>query len=102
MKTLKYMISLKIHLIFAIARSIKSQAPRLGGARFEQRRHVMSATCAKCAFFEDHVANGEKELADAGLCRFNPPVTQIAPDARGLWPVVKESDWCGHFEEENA
>ncbi|SOB92729.1 hypothetical protein [Rhodobacter maris] len=62
----------------------------------------MSATCAKCAFFEDHTANSETELADSGLCRFNPPVTQIAPDSRGLWPVVKENDWCGHFEKETA
>ncbi|WP_045386885.1 hypothetical protein [Falsirhodobacter sp. alg1] len=51
--------------------------------------------CADCAFFEDHVV--EAKADDAGLCRFNPPVTQPSADQRGLWPVVTANDWCGHF-----
>ncbi|MCF1503709.1 MULTISPECIES: hypothetical protein [unclassified Afifella] len=56
--------------------------------------------CSSCAFFEDHHANNDREIRDAGLCRFNPPVTQPVADAVGYWPVVKESDWCGHFAKE--
>ena len=37
------------------------------------------------------------QAADEGLCRFNPPVSQPAPDAHGLWPVVGKEDWCGHY-----
>lgn len=58
--------------------------------------------CSTCAFYEDHVANTKADLPDAGLCRFNPPVSQPSADARGLWPVVKSDDWCGHFEENAA
>lgn len=34
---------------------------------------------------------------DAGLCRYNPPISQPDPDARGFWPVVTAEDWCGHY-----
>ena len=57
----------------------------------------MTKHCAECVFFEDHVANGTQAVRDAGLCRFNPPVTQPSADARGFWPVVTSNDWCGHF-----
>ncbi|SMH37151.1 hypothetical protein SAMN02982922_1874 [Mesorhizobium australicum] len=36
------------------------------------------------------------------LCRYNPPVTQPEPNARGFWPVVSSNDWCGHFSETRA
>lgn len=58
------------------------------------------AACKACAFYENHVANTEKVASDAGLCRFNPPVTQPEANARGLWPVVASNDWCGHFAAE--
>ena len=57
----------------------------------------MSAHCESCAYFDDHAS---KVTADAGLCRFNPPVSQPGPDAHGLWPVVGKEDWCGHFSNE--
>ncbi len=37
---------------------------------------------------------------DAGLCRFNPPVSQPVPESKGLWPVVATQDWCGHYTGE--
>lgn len=43
-------------------------------------------SCYDCTFFEDHVANQGTSVGDAGLCRFNPPVTQPEPNARGFWP----------------
>ncbi|MFK0386917.1 MULTISPECIES: hypothetical protein [Rhizobium/Agrobacterium group] len=59
-------------------------------------------SCNACAFYEDHTANSGKVSADAGLCRFNPPVSQPQADSRGLWPVVSSKDWCGHFSTERA
>ncbi|MCJ8140318.1 hypothetical protein [Falsirhodobacter halotolerans] len=58
--------------------------------------------CADCAFFEDHAANAQAVANDAGLCRFNPPVTQPSADAKGFWPVVGANDWCGHFSTQAA
>lgn len=52
--------------------------------------------CNSCVYFDDHAANDRPAPPDAGLCRFNPPVSQPGPDAHGLWPVVKAEDWCGH------
>jgi hypothetical protein len=63
---------------------------------------TQAATCSSCVFFEDHAnANdAQKTGNDAGLCRFNPPVSQPDANARGLWPVVTTKDWCGHFTAE--
>lgn len=60
----------------------------------------MATTCESCAFFEDHKTNTAVTAENAGLCRFNPPVTQPQADSRGLWPVVSTEDWCGHFKQE--
>lgn len=60
----------------------------------------MTAACKSCAFFEDHAANNEQKVDNAGLCRFNPPVNQPDVASKGLWPVVKLTDWCGHFSSE--
>lgn len=61
---------------------------------------MTNGSCGACAFFDDHKAAAQ--TAHDGLCRFNPPVTQPAPEAHGLWPVVSDSDWCGHFEPETT
>ncbi len=58
------------------------------------------ATCQSCKFFDDHHGNTAQTQDDAGLCRFNPPVSQPSPEAKGLWPVVESKDWCGHFTAE--
>ncbi len=57
-----------------------------------------SGSCGACAFFDEHSAAAQ--AGHEGLCRFNPPVTQPTADAHGLWPVVTEKDWCGHFAPE--
>ena len=63
----------------------------------------MSATCESCTFYDHKNSNtSNAPLADDGLCRFNPPVSQPVPDAHGLWPVVTKSDWCGHFSTQSA
>ena len=63
--------------------------------------HNPSMACTKCRFFDDHASNGGSTSDSAGLCRFNPPVSQPA-DAHGLWPVVTDADWCGHFAPETT
>lgn len=57
---------------------------------------TQDVACTKCKFFDDHVA----KMADEGLCRFNPPVSQPSADTHGLWPVVGPKDWCGHFSHD--
>ena len=61
-----------------------------------------SGACGNCAFFDDHHGNNAASTAEGGLCRFNPPVSQPGPEAHGLWPVVSEKDWCGHFEADKV
>lgn len=61
-----------------------------------------TASCKACSFYEDHAANGNVAVENAGLCRFNPPVSQPEANARGLWPVVASNDWCGHFDSERS
>lgn len=56
-----------------------------------------SSACGNCAFFDDHHGNNAATTQDGGLCRFNPPITQPTAEAHGLWPIVSEQDWCGHF-----
>ena len=58
---------------------------------------ITGAACSSCRFYDDHEGNGGAAEHDAGLCRFNPPVSQPEPKGRGLWPVVTSIDWCGHF-----
>ncbi|MDQ7777446.1 hypothetical protein [Paracoccus aminovorans] len=60
------------------------------------------SSCSACAFFENHAANSDSQLADAGLCRAKPPVTQKDADSRGFWPVVSSNDWCGEFATQFA
>ena len=61
-----------------------------------------SGHCGSCAFFDEHHVNGGASSKDDGLCRFNPPISQPGPDTHGLWPVVAEQDWCGHYAPEHA
>ena len=61
-----------------------------------------ASSCGSCAFFDTHHANGGTSSQDGGLCRFNPPVSQPTPEAHGLWPVVSETEWCGHFAPDSV
>ena len=61
---------------------------------------ITGAACRSCRFYDDHQSNGGGVERDAGLCRFNPPVSQPGPKEQGLWPVVTASDWCGHYAPE--
>ena len=56
----------------------------------------MATACKACAFYETQNA----AVDHAGLCRFNPPVFLTEEEQRGIWPVVKDTDWCGHFADD--
>ena len=58
--------------------------------------------CESCRFYDDHKVNGGSAQDNAGLCRFNPPISQPEPQGRGLWPVVSATDWCGHYTPTNV
>lgn len=63
----------------------------------------MTAACESCTYYDQqNAAQAAKIGKDAGLCRFNPPVSQPGPDAHGLWPVVENKDWCGHYADEKT
>lgn len=49
--------------------------------------------CETCTFFD------KMKMYSTGLCRrFAPTVGD--PRHRGaVWPIVKESDWCGEYEQ---
>ena len=55
--------------------------------------HTQDAACATCIYYDVQAA----ARPDAGLCRYNPPVSQPSPGERSLWPVVAERDWCGQY-----
>ncbi len=59
---------------------------------------MTTCACSNCQFFDNQskAASKAKEKGD-GLCRYNPPFPQSAADSHGLWPVVGNKDWCGHF-----
>ena len=61
---------------------------------------MASANCESCKFFDEHTGNGASAQGDAGLCRFNPPVSQPAPESKRLWPVVTTTERCGPFPAE--
>ena len=62
----------------------------------------MAQACESCTYYDSKHSNGGAKAADAGLCRYNPPVSQPAPDGQGLWPVVTKEDWCGHYASQTT
>jgi hypothetical protein len=62
-------------------------------------RHDTTSACKSCTFFDSSSNNGDAKVENGGLCRYNPPVSQPEASGRGLWPVVRSDDWCGHHTE---
>lgn len=52
------------------------------------------ASCAKCEF-GDKTANNDAVL----YCRRRSPMTVMGNHA-GIFPTVRDTDWCGDFREE--
>ena len=58
---------------------------------------MASMSCESCTYYEQGHTNKGQAARDEGLCRYNPPVSQPGPETHGLWPVVGQRDWCGHY-----
>ena len=59
--------------------------------------------CLNCQFYDRHGANGAGgKSAHAGQCRRNAPqLSPVNPKAyliEGVWPTVRDEDWCGEFK----
>jgi hypothetical protein len=63
---------------------------------------MATSNCASCTYYEGGHTNDGRSSNGEGLCRYNPPVSQPGPDSHGLWPVVGQSDWCGHHSTQAA
>lgn len=63
------------------------------GVQQSQSGTPIEPRCARCRFFGQ---SGATEGLTVGLCRYQPPVHFDAA-GYGIWPVVHESDFCGHF-----
>ena len=56
----------------------------------------MTSHCESCTYFDEHQTNSGKQADGEGLCRFNPPISQPAPDAHGLWHYAAEAAAAQH------
>jgi hypothetical protein len=56
---------------------------------------MTTCACGNCQFFDTQTKAAARTGDSAGLCRYNPPLPQQGEE--GAWPVVRQSDWCGHF-----
>lgn len=59
---------------------------------------MTTCACGNCQFFDtESAAVAKRKENESGLCRYNPPLAQPAGHSLGMWPVVGQADWCGHF-----
>jgi hypothetical protein len=59
---------------------------------------MTTCACGNCQFFDTQSKSAAKSSPKhSGVCRFNPPTPNEEAGSNGLWPVVAEKDWCGHF-----
>lgn len=65
-------------------------------------------TCQGCLFFRKEgisVANfGGGERAPLSTCNSRPPRVVVMPNGsfHTVWPVVKETDWCGEWQPDDV
>jgi hypothetical protein len=59
--------------------------------------------CTNCQFYDRHGGNGAAgKSSNGGQCRRHAP--QLAPNSskqyliEGVWPTVRDEDWCGEFK----
>jgi len=58
--------------------------------------------CLNCQYYDRHPTNGSgAKSAQAGQCRRNAPMlSPVNPKTymiEGVWPTVRDEDWCGEF-----
>ena len=56
-------------------------------------------TCKTCRHFDAPMREGG--LEDEGLCRAYAP-RHMTESEWGIWPAVRDHDWCGEWEEDPA
>jgi len=58
--------------------------------------------CTSCQFYDRHKGNGDTKTGAAGLCRraapHLSPVNQKTYMIEGVWPTVRDDDWCGEWK----
>lgn len=58
--------------------------------------------CANCLFFEALQSDEEDDLGgEYGQCRRAPPVLVEPGAMNGVWPVIREDNWCGEHDFDN-
>lgn len=58
--------------------------------------------CTTCQYYDRNQRGGEAKAGNAGLCRRSAPVlSPVNPKAymiEGVWPTVRDDDWCGEWK----
>jgi hypothetical protein len=59
--------------------------------------------CTTCQFYDRHNARGgDNKTANAGQCRRSAPalspINQKSYMIEGVWPTVRDDDWCGEWK----
>lgn len=66
----------------------------------------MSASCARCRFWDTSIQLQTAPAGTTGLCRCRAPLpgfgsdialTSAIPQFKSGWPFVANTDWCGEF-----
>ena len=58
---------------------------------------IETSNCQSCTYFEVQKTSDDRLAPNLGLCRANPPISVATKHPIGIWPTVKESDWCGKY-----
>ena len=57
--------------------------------------------CVSCMYYDRH-KNGDVKAANAGQCRRSgpalSPLNQKSYMIEGVWPTVRDDDWCGEWK----
>jgi len=58
--------------------------------------------CTGCQYYDRNKGQGEGKAPNAGLCRRDAPqlspLNQKSYMIEGVWPTVREDDWCGEWK----
>ncbi|HVE49258.1 MAG TPA: hypothetical protein VNG69_06520 [Casimicrobiaceae bacterium] len=58
--------------------------------------------CSGCQFFDRNQRNSDTKAPNAGQCRRNAPslspINQKSYMIEGVWPTVRDEDWCGEWK----
>jgi len=79
----------------------KSQSWRASRRNADIQENLMER-CTGCQYYDRHRGNGDGKSANAGQCRRGAPqlspINQKSYMIEGVWPTVREDDWCGEWK----